>query len=102
MNRDRNMLTLLNSFHQQDEVESKVNQVKTNHAARVIQTQWKKHREEAEKKKEEENIDVGLRSEKCCLDNSCFLPGDNLKSWFCEIGCGFNGQHLVPVDNLKH
>lgn len=76
--------------------------MKTNHAARVIQTKWKKHREEAEKKKEEDNINVGLGSEKCCLDNSCFLPGDNLKSWFCEIGCGFNWQHLVPVDNLKH
>ena len=66
------MLTLLNSFHQQDEIESKVNQVKTNHAARVIQTKWKKHREETEKKKEEDNINVGLGSENAAWTIAAF------------------------------
>lgn len=55
-------------YHQQEELESKVNQVKTNHAALVIQTKWKKHRGDADKKKEEERrFNVGRKFELCLL-----------------------------------
>lgn len=55
-------------YHQQEELESKVNQVKTNHAALVIQTKWKKHRVDADKKKEEERrFNVGRKFELCLL-----------------------------------
>lgn len=42
--------------------------MKTNHAARVIQTRWKKHRGDPDKKKEEEQrFNVGRKFELCLL-----------------------------------
>lgn len=68
-------------YHQQEELESKVNQVKTNHAALVIQTKWKKHRGDADKKKEEERrFNVGRKFELCLL-GLCLLLGGKSDHW---------------------